>query len=79
MWDSVTRENDVPARGWSLKTLKIHRGYVHTLFYVYRENFKQIMSRLAPDNEEEYGKKYSNPLVPGKAVKSQENQFLGAT
>ena len=37
------------------------------------ENFKQIMSRPAPDNEEEQAKQYSNPLVPGKAVEGQEN------
>ena len=38
------------------------------------ENFKQIMSRPAPDNEEEQGKRYENPLIPGKAVEGQEHQ-----
>ena len=38
------------------------------------ENFKQIMSWPAPDNEEEYGMQYPNPLVPEKAVKGQEDQ-----
>ena len=38
------------------------------------ENFKQIMSRPAPDNEEEHGSQHSNPLIPGKPVEGQENQ-----
>jgi hypothetical protein len=38
------------------------------------ENFKQIMSRPAPDNEEEHGSQHPNPLIPGKSVEGQENQ-----
>ena len=38
------------------------------------ENFKQIMSWPAPDNEEECGMQYPNPLVPEKAVKDQEDR-----
>ena len=43
------------------------------------ENFKQIMSRPAPDNEEENGKRYLNPLVPEKSVECQQNlKFIAA-
>ena len=33
------------------------------------ENFKQIMIRPAPNNEEENGKLYLNPLLPEKVEK----------
>ena len=43
------------------------------------ENFKQIMSRPAPDNEKENGKRYLNTLVPKKAVEGQKNlKFIAA-
>ena len=37
----------------------------HRYMIIAIENFKQIMSRPAPDNEEEQGKRYENPLIPG--------------
>ena len=43
------------------------------------ENFKQIMSRPAPDNEEKNGKLYLNPLVPEKAIKGRGGMEFIAT
>ena len=38
------------------------------------DNFKQIMSRPAPDIEQDSSKQYLNPLIPGKAVEGLENE-----
>ena len=46
----------------------------HRYIIIAIENFKQIMSRPAPDNEEEQRKQYENPLLPGEAVEGQEQQ-----
>ena len=54
---------------WTADHINNHRYMIIAI-----ENFKQIMSRPAPDNEEEQGKRYENPLIPGRAVEGQENQ-----
>ena len=51
----------------------------HRSMIIAIEYFKQIMSRPAPDNEEEQRKQYENPLMPGKVVEGQENlKFIEA-
>jgi len=43
------------------------------------DKFQQIMSRPAPESEEEQRKQYENPLIPGRAVEGQENlKFIEA-
>ena len=41
----------------------------HRKMVIAIENFKQIMSRPAPDSEEEKTKNIPNPLVPEKPLK----------
>ena len=67
VWTAVQNNDDLMLIR-DLDHINNHRSMIIAI-----ENFKQIMSRPAPDNEEEQAKQYSNPLVPGKAVEGQEN------
>ena len=68
VWTAV-QNNDSLMLIRDLDHINNHRSMIISI-----ENFKQIMSRPAPENEEEQGKQYSNPLVPGKAVEGQEDK-----
>ena len=54
-----------------LEHINNHRSMVNAI-----ENFKQIMSRPAPENNDDQTK-YANPLVPGTALKGQQ-KFIAA-
>ena len=73
MWTAV-QNNDELMLIRDLDHINNHRSMSIAI-----ENFQQIMSRPAPENEEEQRKRYENPLIPEKSVEGQKNlKFIEA-